>query len=489
MILMKKSILKILISSCFITLVGCNDFLEQEPGTQISIREQLATREGILQALSGLYSKVENTLRTETYTVYADLQGGNLKFTPVASGSNTGQITVPPTVQNYYDFNDTALDSDLEAHYGNCYQTLNAANLILENLDDVPDLSEAERDQIYAEALTLRGFMHFILVQMYAQDFGLTSAAQLGIVYKTESLQTELQYAPRLTLTETYAAIVSDFNTAIDAYKGLQLLEGPAYSYLNQTSAKALLARVYLYSQDWQNAYDLAVNVIETSGVDLTPKESYIDSWEQPLAPLSETLLELSVPRDTDGLLGGSLAATYGISSQTSYGNYVASEDLLDLYVPEDIRADLFIPTSLLTLENEVLVDQDYYFTKKFQGEPGTPVIRLSELYLIAAEAAYELNNTEAALAYLNPIRERANLSTRTEASDLESLIFLERRRELAFERHLFYDLKRTGRDVVRNDGCISQNCSLDYPSNFFVLPIPQRNLNLNVNLIQNEGY
>ncbi|MGO4912064.1 RagB/SusD family nutrient uptake outer membrane protein [Leeuwenhoekiella sp. W20_SRS_FM14] len=486
---MKNIFLKFTIVLLSLSVLGCSDFLEQEPGSQISIDEQLATKEGILEALAGLYSNVEATLRTSPYTVYADLQGGNIKFSPVASGSRVGQINVPANLEQVYSFTDTALDSDLDSFYDACYTNINAANLIIENLDTAANLSAEERDQIHAEALVFRGLMHFMLVQVYAQDFNFSSEVKKGIVYKTESLQEELQYAARATLTETYDAIATDFNTALNLFTKTQVLAGPDYSYVNLANAKALLARVYLSQQDWQNAFDLAEDVILTSGVTLTPQGDYVASWEQPLAPISETLLELSVRRDTDGSLGGSLAATYGISSSTSYGDFVASQDLLDLYEADDIRKDMFIEASLPTLEGIQQVNRNYYFTKKFQGEPSTPVIRLSEVYLIAAEAAQQLGRTSDALGYLNAIRERANLPALTDASNLEEFIFLERRRELAFERHLLFDLKRQGRSINRNDGCIAQTCTLNYPSNFFVLPIPQNNINLNANLIQNEGY
>ena len=207
------------------------------------------------------------------------------------------------------------------------------------------------------------------------------------------------------------------------------------------------------------------------------------------MQPVSEILLELAVPVDADGAIGGSRAAQYGYSGANTYADYVATQDLLDLYAPEDIRGALFVEQELATLENGQLVNRPYYFTGKFQGNPGNPLLRLSEQYLIAAEAAYQLNNTDAALSNLNAIRERAGLDPLIQTENLEEELFLERRRELAFENQLFFDLKRTGRDVNRNDGCLSTTCSLDYPSNFFVLPIPQSNINLNANLIQNEGY
>ena len=469
--------------------LGCSDFLEQQPGSQISIGEQLATREGMLEAVAGMYSSRETTLRFEQYTVYADLQGGNLKFSPDASGSNQGALSVPPNVQQVYNFNDTALESEMESFYDNSYAAISAANLLLEYIDTVAYLSATDRDAIAAEALSVRAMMHFALLQVYAQNINYPEANTPGIVYKTETLQEALDYAPRLGLQETYTAITADLEQALSLFPDAPVLEGPAYSYFRAMSAEALLARIYLAQGAWENAYTHATQVIATSGVTLTPNEAYLESWEEPLQPVSEILLELSVSVDADGAIGGSRAAQYGYSSANTYADYVASQDLLDLYAPEDIRGDLFVVQELATLENQQLVNRSYYFTGKFQGNPGNPMLRLSEQYLIAAEAAYQLNNTDAALSNLNTIRERAALTALVQTENLEEELFLERRRELAFENHLFFDVKRMGRDVNRNDGCLATTCSLDYPSNYFVLPIPQSNINLNANLIQNEGY
>lgn len=468
---------------------GCSDFLEQQPGSQISIGEQLATREGMLEAVAGMYSSMETTLRFEQYTVYADLQGGNLKFSPDALGSNQGALSVPPNVQQVYNFNDTALESEMESFYDNSYAAISAANLLLEYIDKVAYLSATDRDAIAAEALSVRAMMHFALLQVYAQNIKYPEANTPGIVYKTETLQEALDYAPRLGLQETYTAITADLEHALSLFPDAPVLEGPGYSYFRAMSAEALLARVYLEQGAWENAYTHATQVIATSGVTLTPKESYLESWEEPLQPVSEILLELSVSVDADGAIGGSRSAQYGYSSANTYADYVASQDLLDLYAPEDIRGALFVVKELSTLENEQLVDRPYYFTGKFQGNPGNPILRLSEQYLIAAEAAYQLNNTDAALSNLNMIRERGGLQALVQIDNLEEELFLERRRELAFENQLFFDLKRMGRAVNRNDGCLATTCILNYPSNFFVLPIPQSNINLNANLIQNEGY
>ncbi len=124
---------------------SCSDFLEQEPGSQTSITEQLKNKEGVLQAMRGLYVTVEGALRPAPYSVYADLQGGNLKFTPTISTSITsnGQITINSNVAGFYSFDDQADNSNLAGFYGSCYAIINQTNLLLEFTDALPDATAA----------------------------------------------------------------------------------------------------------------------------------------------------------------------------------------------------------------------------------------------------------------------------------------------------------------------------------------------------------
>ncbi|WP_286971511.1 RagB/SusD family nutrient uptake outer membrane protein, partial [Flavobacterium sp. UBA4854] len=154
-----------------------------------------------------------------------------------------------------------------------------------------------------------------------------------------------------------------------------------------------------------------------------------------------------------------------------------------------DLRKQLFLVKPLFTLVNGVQTYVDYSFTRKYQDNAGYVAFRLSEMYLIRAEAALETNRADLAMADINIIRARANASLLTNTANLKENIFLERRKELCFEGFLFFDIARMHKDVSRNDGCMATVCSLTYPSLKFVLPIPTFNTNLNPNLQQNDSY
>lgn len=472
------------------TLQSCSDFLEQEPGTKTSIDEQLQTKQGVLMALRGVYSELEANVRSERFAVYADLQGGNIKFTPNVSGSSRGEISASSFIKKVYSFEDDSDESDFKSFYDGSYDIINQANLILEYTPNLTDATDAEKNQIKAEALTIRAYAHFLLSQIYAQNYGYTpDAAHPGIIYSTKSIKAGIQYPSRETAANTYSLLINDIKTALDNYGDRSLSAGPSYSYFNKNSAKALLARVYLYKKDWQNAYDTANDVITHSGVALVSSADYSTQWEQKDLPVSETLLEFTLPKDAEGAVSTSMSNYFGYTSATVYGGYVASQDLTGLYESGDIRKQLFLEKPLFTLVNGVLVNVNYNFTKKFQDNAGYVAFRLSELYLIRAEAALETEKPDLAMADLNVIRARANATLLTTTNNLKEDILLERRKELCFEGQLFFDLARNQKGISRNDGCISTNCSLTYPSLKYVLPIPKFNINLNPNLKQNDSY
>jgi len=473
-----------------LSLQSCSDFLEQEPGTQTSIDELLQNKTGVLQALTGLYTEVEANVRPDRYAAYADLQGGNIKFAPAATGGLRGQISPAINLQQVYSFEDVALTSNFKSFYDSSYDIINQANLILEFTPALTDATEAEKNQIKAEALAIRAYAHFLLSLVYSQDYKYTpDASHLGIIYSTESIKSGIQYPARKTAAETYTLIINDLQTAIDSYSDASLLSGPAYSFFNRKNTKALLARVYLQKGDWANAYDMANDVITNSGVVLTSKETLIAEWEKPDLPVSEILLEFSIPKDTEGNVSSSMTQTYGYTSDTNFEKYTASNDLVDLYESTDLRKQLFLTKSLYTIVSGVQTYLSYNFTKKFQNNAGYVASRLSEMYLIRAEAALETNRADLAMADINIIRARANASLLTNTNNLKENIFLERRKELCFEGFLFFDIARMHKDVSRNDGCIATVCSLTYPSLKYVLPIPTFNTNLNPNLQQNDSY
>jgi hypothetical protein len=474
---------------------SCQDFLSRDPGMQRSFEEQLSTQEGVLEALNGTYAELNAELSSNPY-VYADLMGGNLTFTPNLTGSNTGQINVPPAYTLIYSFDDTEEETTFDSFYGGFYGLIAAANAILERLGEVA-MEDLVRERVQSELYAIRAFCHFELVRLYGQHYSFTAdASHLGIVNADRTFEIGVDFPARNTVAENYALIIADLQRALalgDDEPALSFFQGTGY--FTKLAIRALLARVYLYQENWPAALAQADSVIQDGRIALLSAENYVEEWTAPDLPVSETILEFAVRRsDAEGTVGFSISSFFELPIQNQAGDYAASGDLVDLYSNTDIRkADLLESVALPTIIDEVEVATDYYFTRKLQDNPGVPVLRLSEIYLIRAEAYAQLDNIPAGLYDLELIRRRADSAAPSlgalNQTELLDAIFLERRKELAFERHLFFDIKRTRRDVVRTQGCLARTCDLSYPNAKFVLPIPQQTLNVNPNMVQNEGY
>ncbi|MEM6360383.1 MAG: RagB/SusD family nutrient uptake outer membrane protein [Bacteroidota bacterium] len=476
-------------------LLGCDDFLDQQPGTEISIDEQLSTKTGVEQALAGIYTGLEDLL-SGRFILYADLQGGNLTFSP----GDDLLVTVPSSstlnIVNSYDFFDNEIASDYQGYYEGVYGIINQANTILERVDKYDFFSTNEREQLIAELLTFRAFAHYQVAIHYAQNYHFTpDATHNGVVYNLRTVAPGVDFPGRLNVRDTYEQLKQDLDNALQRYQDQNILTSiPSYAHFNRVNTLAIYARIALQMNDWERARAHANEVIVTSGISLTSGQDYISEWESDNQPISEVLLEFLPPRsieedDSEGEISSTVAPFFRFTDENNYGEIVASGDLLDLYDPTDIRSDMFLEALLPTSVNQIVTNLPYYFTKKFQGDAGAICIRLSEMYLVRAEANARLGSEPEALSDLNILRERAGLASIFQTSELLEEIFLERRRELAFEGHLLFDLIRHEKDVTRDQGCISSQCNLSYPSDFFILPIPFSSTGLNENIAQNDGY
>lgn len=494
---------KIILSLFAITLlVSCSDFLHEEPDEQISHDEQLSTKEGVLEAVNGMYLQLRNVSGGNNF-LYPDLQGGNITFCP-EEGKKI--IAVPVAIADTYDFNNSAEDSEFNALYANLYEVIYSANLLLDKVNESSGLTTEELKEMQAECLMVRAYAHYMLTLFYAQNYNYTAdASHLGIVYMDRPFKGEYEYPARLTMKQTYERIKTDLDQALSLFRSKPILPyGAENTYFNPISARAVYAQIALQMNDWANAEKYALEVIQQSGKSLTTNANYIAEWDAKSNP-SETIMELSLSRDVDNVVGYSTAKFYGYTSKTAHERYVATKDLYDLYGTNDIRKQLYgiapiydkATGSISSYQSTIVTttvgstDQEiqYYFSRKNQNEPILIVARLSEMYLIAAEAMARQSKPTEALTYLNPIVERAGLTAYTDTSDILEKIFLERRKELAFEGRLFFDIVRYKKNVERNTDCMSSVCSMAYPSNYFVLPIPKTNVSANQNMKQNPGY
>jgi hypothetical protein len=297
-----------------------------------------------------------------------------------------------------------------------------------------------------------------------------------------------LEYDPqakpaRKTVTEVYTQIISDLN---QAYSLMTLYTNS--TQFSKYAAKGLQAKVYLSMGDKANAKTAAVDVINNGGFTVVPSAGYVAYWSvlTPRTDKVETLFEVS-SNSTGGNNG--FDALANIYNQAGYGDILCSDELYALIEAADIRKSLY-PTGTRGGVPAVFVNNKYPGT--FGGEiSDTKLLRLSDIYLIAAEASLP-GDEPGALTYVNYITSRrgATAIASTGAQLFEDII-TERRKELAFEGDRYLDMQRLKRDIVRSANYPSAARNIPYTNFRRLFPIPQAELDANPNIRgqQNPGW
>lgn len=470
---MKNSIIYLAALLAGTSFSSCKDFLTEEPVLSQSNELTLAKFSGLDDATAGLYSRLNSYYwYGGSHVLIGELSGGNAR-NPI-SYSGSGRYT-QNTKWNYN-------ESSTSSIWYYSYYTIASANNVLNNLEgkESSEVSAQDINNIKAEALAMRAFCHFDLVKV----FGNREMSALGVPV---ILVTENGQPARNTVKEVYDQIVADLTEAesimADGYSREGVVDKTAC--FNKTSIQALLSRVYLYMGEWQKAADYATKVISSGKYNLLSGDDYLGMFTQNTAvDGDEIIFEMYSSIKNSYWDGSGWEQMSYITSPSDGGNgsadVCASEDLIDLFEEGDIRLNLY-----------QLMNNTDWFCLKYAGKEGsaipkennTPIIRLSEMYLNRAEAIYNgaVVSGVTAADDLATLAAKRGISAPTPS---ETEILEERRRELAFEGHIFFDLKRTGYGVVRKD-----DAGIDVPATSpkWALPIPKSECDANPNMVQNE--
>ena len=473
-----KKIFKNSIVIALLMIMSCSeDFITKSDPDQVTSDFVLSDLEQIQAALIGAYDGLQTANYYGRYFVLIpDLMADGVKQNQDNSNRGTAQ----------YRYEVTTNSGIAQGVWQDIYSVINRANIIIGAVPNVPG-DAGLKNQIMGEALALRALGHFDLVRFYALPYNLASGVtgangqggHLGVPLVLSSLTPDAK-PPRNTVAEIYDQVIADLETA----KGL--MDDDTYFSNNKftsAGASALLARVYLYKGEWALAEAAATEVITNANYSLLSAAQYVASWDGTSAN-SETIFDvvfsIADQNFTDGL-------GY-IYSQNGYYDMLPTTDLDDVLAEisnpaNDVRANLW--------DTSIPVEYKYTGPDNSSGVDNTHVLRLSEIYLIRAEARAKQANVTGARADLNTLRSNRN-APNTAATDggLVAAILKERRIELAFEGHRLFDMTRSGENLVRNDCQLTNgNCSVNFPDNRFAHPIPQAEIDVNSNMVQNEGY
>lgn len=426
-----------LISLAVIAFSSCKKFLDVKSPNDVSDQDLFTDANSLLSARIGLY----NSMQDDHY------YGGYFPLMIDAYSDNgaAGGYSDPDLNQ----FNDKTLTADnglVASLWVAIYNTIYTSNQIIVGVDEITDpaLSDEVRNDVKGEALCIRALAHFDLLRTFGEHWDVNSAIGIPLVLKVANPE---DIFPRNTVQECYDAILNDLLQAQSLVSGDDVEGGTGAKtagFITPSFVNALLARVYLYEKDYADAITMADDVINSGQFSIEPDVQIIYTTKLS----TESIFELQ----------------FNVQDRSQYNNltyvrddalrvdvaFVVNSSLNDFFStrPDDVRASLmdFDPN-----DNDPSIQPDGR-SQKYRGEEtqdnSAYIMRISEVYLIAAEAK---GLAGGGLDDLNLLRANRGLSDLTPVDVPDEDAFQiavqdERRAELNFEGHRYFDLARIGK-------------------------------------------
>lgn len=499
------AILAASLSSCV------NDWLDVAPSDGTDADAALTSSSDLDAARTGMYAALKGNSNLVDYYgqqffVYGDVHAGDDYQYNNIGGSNRASFYYDMNYQTASEFSSSTSSSNVA--WKSPYIVIGRANRIIAAAEGgaLSDAAEAKAtiDQYAAEAKVLRALAHFDLVRIYGKPYTEDQGASLGVPLVTGVLESNAKPA-RSTVAEVYTQVVKDLTEAISS-NALATETKPGY--VSVWGAKAILSRVYLNMGDYANALSVAEDIIKNSkkyGAALWTRDQYFKAWDASTPNESEFLFRLNVAGSTDN---NDLNGIGNLQQREGYKEMVATKKFVDMLTsdPKDVRNDMFLPAKA---EKEVAVyGTNKVFLNKLRGQGGNlrnvtivPIIRLSEVYLTAAECAFRNNDKTKAVEYLNDLvknRTTTEASLATVDNITLDRILIERRKELIGEGQRYFDALRNNETITRYTSeadkgwhkTLSKEAQ-SFNRDYFkaIAAIPQAEINANPNIKQNTGY
>lgn len=462
---------------------SCSDFLTEEPKQEQSNELTFATFDGVNKAAAAMYGMFQSDAWYDgEFTLMSELRCGNAKNPTSVPGSGRYRTD---TQWIYSDRSTSPL-------WSYAYYTIARANNVINNLDDKvgKDATQQQVNNVKAEALFIRALCYFDLVITYCQpyNYNATEDDKMGVPLV---LVTENGKPARDSKENVYNQIVADLLQAESIMADDYVRAGVTDKAATPTkpAIQALLSRVYLYMNKWQEAANYATKVINNKKYELAPADAYAAMFSAATAPEGGEIIFEVYGSDKNEYWDNSGWAHLPYITTTdekgSHGDVCATKDLYDLYSEGDVRKSMFKQHG------------NDYFPTKYSGKPkdsdpkytNVPILRLSEMYLNRAEAIINGASIQGVTAE-SDLRKIATVrGASATAAATKQGVFDERRRELAFEGHITADYARCNKSMTRKDFDDSKNKEVAFPSYMWALPIPHRERTANPNVAQNPGY
>lgn len=490
-----KKINILLAALVILTVSSCQGFLDVKPSNQASSESSILSANDAQIMINGLMNKMtSSSYYGRNFLLYGDGKGGDVTTYSAGNGGD-----------GYYYFTHTPSSNSYEGYWSTIYNCLLQANNIIKNINDlIAEGSTDKFDDYLGQAMTLRALMHFDLVRLYGKPYNMDKGSY-GVPVVTEPVDAGAQLT-RNSVEEVYNQIVRDLTDAAPL-----LSKDKSNGFINYYGNQALLAKVYMYMDNFSGALAAAENVINGPYSLYKPAE-WVESWKGQFG--KESIFELAVVPAESDLGTGSVGCYYrrqGHGSSNILGVFLASKYWIglmddsdvrlgimadDISVVEDGRADRAGKGSCYKYSGSTTLDGD---GKGSSTAVNIKVIRLSEVYLNAAEAAIKTNDQAKAKKYLKEIAQR-NPNWVEPATVTVKDIQDERRREFLTEGIIFHEYMRLDMTIEYDDDAFGRGTTppssgrgktVTRSFDKCRLPIGQGELNANPNIAnqQNPGY
>ncbi len=461
-----------------VVLVGaCDDFIDLAPESNANVDDFFQSQEDIEQAVIAAYAALQSRGEyAQNFLYFMEVRSDNSVVEDITKAAGEeGNLDL---------FRESTTNSYVEATWNVCYTGIQRCNVVLSRIDDI-DMDAQLKVVRRGEVRFIRALTYFNMVRMWGD---------IPLVTEEVTNVTDAYSHVRNSTDEVYAQIIADLEAAAAALPDSQTDVGR----VTRGAALTLLGKVHLTRQNWAEA----VNVLnQVQGYSLLP--NYADVFDVDNENNAESIFEVQFVGGSDGegslflrlhtpLNNNSLLGGIGAGG---VGDNLPSRDLVEAFTTGDLR-------SAVTVDS---LEDGRLHTNKFNGIPvdtndednNFMVLRYADVLLMLAEALNEQAYTAdgPAFGHLNQIRERAGLAAFVAADlpDQESFrqaVWEERRLELAFEFHRWFDLVRTNAylDVMNNYE--EDRAPLVVQTHHRLFPIPQSQVDINpTNIIQNPGY
>lgn len=436
-------------------LTSCDRMLDLDPKENVDSDQIYKSVRYFEYGVIGVY----NNLHLENSTLLGSIMADECKL----SSENTGVDGYAVHLNRWTYSSD---DEILHETWKDYYHALYKINTLLENKDRVPQESAEDKEAmaiLEGELKGLRAMVHFELHRIFG-DSDAKKGNALTIPYVTS---TDLFQKPGKTpLADFYTLVWKDLQAAEE-----HLTNTHAPTRFSLDATYALAARVALYQKEYPQAITYATKIM--TQYTLATKEQYTALWRA--NQTAEVIFKLA-RNNEDDLRPNTLWYNFNTGKSLFYG----STKLIHSYAKEDVRFSLFF--------GEEQANQ----IAKYSGEGNEnrisdlPVFRLAEVYLIRAEAYFRTGATALGIRDIQALLE-ARTGEEIAITELdESVILTERFKELAFEGHRYFDLKRLGQPLERNTedlAAATDSKQLLFGSPLYQLPIPLKEVQSNPNL------